>query len=129
MDEVTQHRASEPEGVRRGVLAAVLLAVIGVAAVLMLAVLGARADTLEVVVEAGTWERIEAGEVVELLPRTLRVDVGDTLVVVNDDDHMHEVGPYTVGPGQTVRQTFTSPGTIEGVCTLHPDGEITIVVS
>lgn len=112
--------------------ALVLLVAVGLMVALALAVAlrgGVTGETIAVDVPPGTMERIESGDQVQLLPRTLRVEVGDTLEVVNRDDHLHEVGPYTVGPGQTVRQTFTSPGTIEGVCTLHPAGAITIVVS
>jgi plastocyanin len=122
----------EPAGPARRplVLAALGVAVVALLAALGLALTGAGSgSTIAVDVPPGTWEDQQAGAEVELLPRTLRVDVGDTLEIVNRDDHVHEVGPYTVGPGQTVRQTFTSPGTIEGLCTLHPDGVITIVVT
>lgn len=112
------------------VLVALGAAVVALLAVLGLALTGAGSgSTIAVDVPPGTWEQQQAGAEIELLPRTLRVDVGDTLEIVNRDDHVHEVGPYTVGPGQTVRQTFTTPGTIEGLCTLHPDGVITIVVT
>jgi hypothetical protein len=96
---------------------------------LIVALIGSlRSELIVVEVPAGTAERIEAGEFVELLPGTLEVSVGDTLEIRNLDAHAHEVGPYVVGAGQTLRQTFTSPGTIQGLCTLHPSGEITIVV-
>ena len=85
-------------------------------------------QTIAVDVAPGTHDRLSAGEAIELLPRTLRVEVGDELVITNRDDHSHQVGPYTVASGQVLRQQFTTPGTIEGVCTLHPSGEISIVV-
>lgn len=115
---------------RRGLLAA--MAVVGVGAVVVLAVVIASViggETIKVVVPAGTAARMDAGEQVELLPAVLRVDVGDELVITNDDDEVHLVGPYAVAPGQTLRQQFTTQGRIEGVCTLHPDGEISIIVS
>lgn len=107
--------------------AGVLLAV---AVALLAYVLSTATDTEQVVVDVapGTADRLAAGEMIELLPRTLEVSVGDSLEVRNRDDVIHEVGPYTVAPGQTLRQTFTSPGTIEGLCTLHDSGAITIVV-
>ena len=106
----------------------VLLVLVGAAAIG--AALRQELTTGQVRVEiaAGTAERIDAGEAIELLPRTLEVTVGDRLEIVNDDDVTHEVGPYTVAPGQTLRQTFTTPGTLEGACTLHPSGAIAIVV-
>jgi len=100
------------------------------ALVLLVAVVlpGLGSETIVVEVEPGTAQRLDAGEDVELLPRTLEVSVGDRLEITNHDDVTHEVGPYTVAAGQTLRQTFTSVGTLEGACTLHPSGAITIVV-
>lgn len=77
-------------------------------------------------VPAGTSERLENGEDVELVPSNLELEVGDTLVIVNEDEALHQVGPYTVAPFQTLRQTFTVPGTIEGPCSLHPSGQVTL---
>ncbi len=118
--------AAQPQRWRRiasGVLAvaAVALLVVGLQA-------WTSSEQIQVTVAAGTADRISAGESVELLPRRLEVEVGDRLEIVNQDRVTHEVGPYTVAPGQTLTQTFTSPGTLEGACTLHPSGAITIVV-
>jgi plastocyanin len=84
----------------------------------------------EVVIEVplGTAARIAAGEDVVLLPGTLSVSVGDTLEIRNLDVTAHEVGPYQVAAGQTLRQTFTEPATIHGTCSLNPMGEVTIEV-
>ena len=108
-----------------------LVALVATPALVLLAVAliaSLRSELIVVEVPAGTAERIAAGEEVELLPRTLEVSVGDTLEIHNLDDTPHDVGPYSVAAGQTLRQTFTSPGTLQGLCTLHPSGEITIVV-
>lgn len=94
----------------------------------LVALPGLRSETIAVEVVPGTAERLADGEEVDLLPRTLEVAVGDRLEIVNLDAVTHEVGPYTVAAGQTLRQTFTSVGTLEGACTLHPSGTITIVV-
>lgn len=88
----------------------------------------AGSQVVDVIVPPGTAARIAAGEPIELLPRELRVEVGDELVVANQDDRVHEVGPYVVAPGDTIRQRFTEPGRIEGLCTLHPSGEVSIIV-
>ncbi len=120
---------STPATVGRGVL--ILLALLAGPAIVLLVVASVttlRSDLIVVEVPAGTAARIAAGEVVELLPPTLEVSVGDTIEIRNRDGSGHEVGPYYVDAGQTVRQTFTAPGTIEGLCTLHPSGQITIVV-
>ncbi len=111
---------------RRGIgLGLVAVALVG--AIVVVATSRGSRD-LRIVVPPGTMERIEAGEQVELLPRVLEVRVGDRLVIVNDDDATHQVGPYLVGPGQRLEQRFTRPGRIEGLCTLHPSGEVAIVV-
>jgi plastocyanin len=127
---VTDHPLEPPPPARRG-LATILAVGAALGAVVLLAVaLAGSLGSEEIVVEVplGTAERMAAGEEVELLPRTLRVAVGDRLRIVNHDDAPHEVGPYAVAPGQTLEQTFTSPGTLEGLCTLHPSGAITIEV-
>jgi len=80
------------------------------------------------VVAAGSGERLDAGEDLELFPRRLEVVVGDRLVIRNEDARVHTVGPYTVGPGETFRTTFARAGTFRGLCTLHPEGTTTIVV-
>lgn len=104
-----------------------VLALAGAAAILIWP--SATSDEVrEVVVPAGTQERIDAGETIELLPGTFEVSVGDRLIIVNDDEATHQVGPYIVGPGQRIEQQFLVPGRIEGVCTLHPSGEVAIVV-
>lgn len=79
-------------------------------------------------VEAGTYDRMADGEELELVPDRLELEVGDTLVIVNRDDALHQVGPYTVAPHQTLRQTFTAAGTVSGPCSLHPSGEVTIEI-
>ena len=119
--------AAEPSGRWRTVLLALVL--LASAGALLVAIQSQGSNELVLVeVAAGTAERIAAGEPVELLPPTLEVSVGDRLEIVNDDDITHQVGPYIVAPGQTLRQSFTSPGTLEGACTLHPSGAIRIVV-
>lgn len=105
------------------------LVLLASAAVLVVTIQSQRSsEVVRVEVAAGTAERIAAGASIELLPPTLEVAVGDRLEIVNDDRVVHQVGPYTVAPGQTLRQSFTSPGTLEGACTLHPSGAIRIVV-
>ena len=88
----------------------------------------AASQTTEIIVPEGTQTRMDAGEEIVLFPRRLEVGVGDRIVIENDDSSSHQVGPYVVGPGQRIVQTFSATGIIEGICTLHPSGEVTIVV-
>ena len=108
-----------------GVLAIVSL---GAAVVLHVAPRAAASQTISISVPEGTQAQMDAGEEIVLFPRRLEVGVGDRIVIENDDASSHQVGPYVVGPGQRIVQTFSTTGIIEGVCTLHPSGEVTIVV-
>ena len=81
-----------------------------------------------IVIPAGTAERIAAGEAVELIPADLRFQLRDRLVVVNNDSATHVVGPFTVAAGQQLTKRFSEAATIEGSCSLHPGGTITIEI-
>jgi plastocyanin len=113
---------------RRASVGVTLLAVPTILLVVGMLASGPRGEPIVVEVPLGTAARIEAGEVVELLPAALEASVGDTLEIRNHDLVTHEVGPYRVAAGETVLQTFTSPGTIQGTCTVNPMGEVTIIV-
>lgn len=79
-------------------------------------------------IPAGAVEALDAGTPLEILPGTLEASVGETIEIVNLDDRGHNVGPWFVGADETLRQEFTSPGRFEGVCTVHPSGELVLVV-
>jgi plastocyanin len=83
---------------------------------------------VDVVIPAGTGERIDAGERIALLPSLVVVHVGDTIRITNEDDRGHLAGPFFVGAGETLRQTFAAAGEVTGECSIHPSGEITIDV-
>lgn len=55
-------------------------------------------QTFEIVIPAGTSERIAAGEPGPEIPNTVFV-VGDTLTVHNQDSTSHELGPIWLPPG------------------------------
>lgn len=125
MDEATtsQRRGS------RGLLLPLAFVLVPLAVLLLVIALGSlRAEHLVVEVPLGTAARLAAGENVELLPQRLELKVGDRLEIRNHDTEAHEVGPYTVPAGQTLVQSFSSPGVLQGACSLHPDGEVVIVV-
>jgi hypothetical protein len=108
-----------------------VVALVAVPALLLVAVLlllPGDDEPYVIEVPLGTLAQIAAGEDVELMPTDLELAVGDTLEIRNLDIATHEVGPYLVGAGQTMRQTFTSPGVIEGVCTLNPSGQVRITI-
>ena len=80
-------------------------------------------------IPVGAGEALDRGEPLEILPAELEVTVGETLEIVNHDDRGHLVGPFFVGAGETLRQRFASPGVFSGICTVHPSGEIELVVT
>lgn len=81
------------------------------------------------VIPPGSGEALDNGEPVDIMPNLMFVTVGETIEIVNDDSRGHLVGPYFIGPGETMRQRFSSPGRLEGVCTVHPTGEIVVVIN
>jgi plastocyanin len=79
-------------------------------------------------IDAGTQQRIDAGEEVEIVPAELVVHVGESIRIVNDDVVDHTVGAFYVAAGETLTQEFRSPGTLEGECTVHPSGQFVLRV-
>ena len=82
----------------------------------------------EYVIPDGTAERIAGGEQIDIVPRELTVQVGESIRIVNDDQEGHVVGVFYVGAGETLTKRFTSPGELSGSCTVHSDGEFTLRV-
>lgn len=83
----------------------------------------------EVVVPMGTYENTMRGELVDLLPAVLDVKVGDEFVVINEDEFTHNIGPFTVRPGETLRHVWQTPDTIIGECSLLMGDAVTINVT
>lgn len=80
------------------------------------------------VIPFGTFDRIAGGETIVILPNELRARVGEVIRIRNDDRRGHMLGPFYVGPGETLTQMFTAPGTFVGECTVDPSGQMTLVV-
>ncbi|MEZ5098838.1 MAG: hypothetical protein R3C15_03360 [Thermoleophilia bacterium] len=80
-------------------------------------------------IPAGTGTRLDAGEDVELLPARIDARVGEVIRIVNRDDRGYLLGPFYVGPNETLSQQFTSAGTFQGACQVHPSGQLELVVS
>lgn len=81
------------------------------------------------VIPVGAGLALDAGTPLEILPADFDARVGETIEIVNDDDRGHLVGPWFVGAGETMRQTFTTPGEYVGECTVHPSGQIVVTIS
>lgn len=85
--------------------------------------------TYEYKVPFGTGNRLDAGEVIDVMPQTLNVKVGESIRIINDDVRDYMIGPFFVTAGQTLAMRFTQPGKLTGVCLVNPGGEFTINVS
>lgn len=85
-------------------------------------------ETHVITIPAGTGARIDAGEDVTLVPRELHIEVNDVVRVENEDDRIHDVGPFVVTPRSTLVHRFDRAGRLSGACTLHPEDSFTIVV-
>lgn len=77
----------------------------------------------------GAGDAYDAGTPLEILPGRLDATVGETILIVNEDTRGHLIGPWFVGEGETLRQTFASPGEFIGECSVHPSGEIRVIIS
>jgi len=80
------------------------------------------------VIALGSGEAIDRGEPLEIMPESLDVRVGEVIEIVNHDDRGHNIGPFFVGAYETVRHEFTSTGVFEGICSVHPSGQIVLTV-
>lgn len=83
---------------------------------------------MELVVPAGTMDRLNAGEDVDVMPRRLELRVGDTLLIRNDDKWPHDVGPYRVGANTELKLKYQAPGEFEGECPLSEGDRYEIIV-
>ena len=89
---------------------------------------GPEEPTYSFLIPAGSAERIAQGETLDILPRELVAQLNETVIIVNEDDEAHLLGPWFVGPGETLRQRFTTAGVFEDSCSVHPSGKFTVVV-
>lgn len=84
--------------------------------------------TITYVIPAGTRDRIAAGEDLAVIPASITIEVGQHLILRNEDSDAHIAGPFFVGPGEESSYSFSEPKVIEGDCTIHPSGSFEIRV-
>lgn len=84
-----------------------------------------------IVIQPGTDEMMMEGLAGNLIPNEILLQAGgrNTLVIRNDDFADHNIGPFFVRAGETVRQQFTEPAVYEGTCSISHSDEIRIVVT
>lgn len=89
---------------------------------------GLDSATYEYFIPVGAGAAIAAGEPVEILPGSLRANVGETIRIINNDTRGHNVGPWYIGANETLTQQFTSTGSFEGLCSVHSSGAFVLEV-
>jgi plastocyanin len=86
-------------------------------------------ESLSYTIPAGTGDKIDAGEAVEVLPARLDVRLGDHITIDNQDGRNHVIGPFYVPAGDVMEHTFVAAGEFAGACSAHASGEIVVVVT
>jgi hypothetical protein len=78
----------------------------------------------------GTYARRRAGDLVEILPDTIRLTLGvkEVLLIRNHDDVPQIFGPTIMMPGQSFRLPFERAASYQFVCSAHANGQLTIDV-
>ena len=87
-------------------------------------------DELWIVIPQGTEAMMRAGQGDDIIPEEIRLwlDGQDVLVIRNDDIAHHNVGPFFVQAGETIRQEFSSPTVLQGACSINHGAEVNIIV-
>lgn len=75
---------------------------------------------VELVIPAGTAESIAKGEVPPSIPVDMNFVVGDTLVVVNQDEVDHQLGPMWIPPGTSASLNLDTEQNYILQCSFQP---------
>lgn len=129
-DSVGGSRSAVTKGLVLAALAIATIAAITIVVALNLDSGSARRPTatLSYVVPAGTAAEVDLGRAKnDIFPEYLEVQVGDTIVIRNDDARSHVLGPFTVRAGETLTYEFQEVGTYRGACTVHGPGHEAII--
>lgn len=76
--------------------------------------------TVELVIPKGTAKRVEAGEQVPSIPEDMVFVVGDTILVVNEDDVDHQLGPLWVPAGSSASLIMENANKYAYGCSFQP---------
>jgi len=75
---------------------------------------------VELIIPAGTAERIQRGEPSPSLPQNMTFVLGDTLVVINQDNVAHQLGPLWVPAGTSASMPLENSENYIMECTFQP---------
>ena len=85
-------------------------------------------DQFELLVPAGTAERIQAGLPVPSLPDNMTFVEGDVILVKNEDSVSHQLGPIWVPAGSTGKLTLENPNSYTLTCSFQPSQRLGLEV-
>ena len=85
------------------------------------------AETIEIIIPAGTADRIAAGEPGPEIPEMVFV-IGDTLLVHNQDQVAHELGPVWVPAGASGSLTLDVANNLAYRCSFQPSRYLGLTV-
>lgn len=85
-------------------------------------------DQFDLVVPAGTADRIKAGLPVPSLPDNMTFVEGDVILVKNEDAVSHQLGPIWVPAGATGKLTLEKPNSYTLTCSFQPSQRLGLEV-
>jgi len=77
--------------------------------------------TIELVIPAGTAERVSHGESEVSIPKGMVFVVGDIFMIKNEDVSAHQLGPLFIPPGSSAVMTFDAAESYAYACSFAPD--------
>ena len=77
-------------------------------------------EIIELIIPAGTANRIAAGEAINTIPEGLVFVLGDTLRIVNQDEANHELGPLYIPSGTSASMLMEDANKYTLGCTFQP---------
>lgn len=77
-------------------------------------------DLIEIVIPAGTAEKVRNGQAEPSLPTGMTFVVGDTLVVKNQDSVTHQLGPLFIPPGTSASLRLNATEKYAASCSFQP---------
>ena len=83
---------------------------------------------IELVIPAGTAERVTRGESDPAVPEDLNLVVGDTLVVINQDSADHKLGPLFIPAGTSATLALPESESLSYSCSFQPSRYIALDV-
>lgn len=75
---------------------------------------------VEIVIPAGTAEKIARGESFSAIPNNMTFVVGDKLVVINQDSENHELGPLWIPAGGSASMMLDTADKYSYECSFQP---------